>query len=360
MKTMKFKYSIISIVLLTLPLSLFSMREASKNIHKEYNVKQGNSLVVENKFGDIDIYNWDKNQVSIDVTILVEHFNDEKAQKVLEYIKVDFYESENEIKAITSFSEGFDKITNSLFSIGTKEFSIDYKINMPEYLNINITNKYGNTFVSKVSGHANLNMKYGNIKIINMKRKKQEPMNRIELAYGNGTIDECSWLKLDIKYSNADIENSKSLSIESKYSKLNIGKTKTIIVNSKYDTYNIDEMNNLEVETEYSNYKIDKLNKIFKVNSKYTNIKIYNINNEFEEIDIDNKYGSIKLGIPVETSYKLNGEAKYCKIHYPENSDVSRIIENTQMEVHGVIGNNKNTNSKISINTKYGHVFLNE
>ena len=360
MKTMKFNYSLICIVLLAVSLSSFGMREASKNIHKEYGVKQGYLLVVENKFGDVDIYNWDKDQVTIDVTILVEHINDEKAEKILEYINVEFYESDNQIKAITTFSEGFDKITNSLFAVGTKEFSIDYKINMPEYLNINIINKYGNSFISKVTGHADLVMKYGNLKVIEMIREKQEPMNRVELAYGKGTIDECTWLKLDVKYSEIDIDNSTALSILSKYSKLNIGNTSTAIVDSKYDTYNIDQLNNLEVETQYSNYKIDKLNKIFKAESKYSNFKIYNTDKDFEEIDIDNKYGGIKLGIPYEASYKLEGEANYSKIYFPENSGVSRIIENNDMEVFGIVGNDKNTNSKVSIYTKYGHVYLNE
>ncbi len=360
MKTMKFKNYLLSIILLIVSFSIYSIGDATKNIHKEYSVKNGYNMMVENKFGDIDIYNWDKDQITIDVTILVEHINDEKAQHLLDYINVEFYESDNEIKAITTFNEGFDKITNSIFTVGSKEFSIDYKINMPDYMNIIISNKYGNMFVSKVSGLTRLNMKYGNIKIIEMLNEKQEPMNKVELGYGNITIDKCTWLKVDIKYSNADIDNSNNLDINSKYSKLNIGNTESCTIDSKYDTYNFKKVSRLQIETEYSKYKIGQLDKKFIVESKYTNFNVNSVDQNFENISIENQYGSIKLNIDENASYKIEGEAKYCKIFYPDNSSVSRIIENTEMQVNGIVGDNKNTTSKVKIDTKYGHVYLNE
>ena len=79
----------------------------------------------------------------------------------------------------------------------------------------------------------------------------------------------------------------------------------------------------------------------------------------FEEITIESKYGGFRFGIDETASYRINGEADYSKIYYPDaHADVNRIVDNHEMSISGTIGKNTASGSVVKIETKYGNVHL--
>jgi hypothetical protein len=55
----------------------------------------------------------------------------------------------------------------------------------------------------------------------------------------------------------------------------------------------------------------------------------------------------------------VEGNARFSKILYPENvAKVSRIVENTQMQVSGRIGKDEKTSSTVRVTTEFGNVSL--
>jgi hypothetical protein len=175
--------------------------EFSKNLHKDYDANENTLLIIQNKFGDVDINNWDKNKVSIDVIITVDHKNEEKAKELIDYIEVEFNQTGNTIEAITKIDEKFSKWNSFTFNDNQKEFSIDYKVNIPKNIKLDLLNKYGSVFINEVAGHTKISVKYGNLKINKLTRENIKPLNEIYLGYSNGTIEDCKWLNLNIKYS---------------------------------------------------------------------------------------------------------------------------------------------------------------
>ena len=104
---------------------------------------------------------------------------------------------------------------------GFKKFSIDYNIKMPAGTSLTLANKYGNTDIDELHGSVNLDIKYGNITAGKLTRGNVKPLNKLNLAYGKGTIDEAGWLDLTVRYVGSfDIEKSQALLLDSKYSKL--------------------------------------------------------------------------------------------------------------------------------------------
>ena len=57
-------------------------KEFTREIHETFNVSSGVSLGVQNKYGDISIETWDKNQIQIDVLIKVKSSNSEKSGEI--------------------------------------------------------------------------------------------------------------------------------------------------------------------------------------------------------------------------------------------------------------------------------------
>ena len=56
--------------------------EFTKKYNKEYEVRKGTQLQIEHKYGSIDIKNWDKSLISIEVVITVKTSNEDKARKL--------------------------------------------------------------------------------------------------------------------------------------------------------------------------------------------------------------------------------------------------------------------------------------
>ncbi len=357
MKTQKFK--IISLIpflsLLLMPIA-WAQDEVTKEFHESYSADNNTKLVIENKYGNIDIKDWDQNQVKIDVIVKVKHSNSEKADKILSYIDVAFSESGNEIKAVTNFDDKFSDLRNN-----NTEISVDYTIQMPANINIDISNKYGNVFISEVTGHAVVNVKYGNLQANKIFHGNEKPLSEVNLKYTEASsIEEANWLKVNMKYAHLSIGKVKALVLVSGYSEINVEEASSIVSEASYDGYRLGKLDNFVTTMKYSNVKIEQISDELSCETKYSDFKVDYIPAGFESVKIDNKYGSFKIGIDEDASYKLDGEAHYAKISYHETGRVSRITENNSMSVSGIVGNDPNTKSFVKISTSYGSVQLDD
>ncbi len=355
MKAPKFKsvLLLIFIQLLVIPAIFAAGEEFSKNLHKDFDADKNTLLFIQNKFGDVDINNWDKNKVSIDVTITVDHRNEERAKELIDYITVKFNQTGNKIEAITEISEKFSKWHHD-----NKEFSIDYKVNIPKDIKLELENKYGSVFINEIAGHSKISVKYGNLKINKILRDNKKPLNEIYLAYSNGAIVESSWLNLTLKYSELNIEKSKALIAVTKYSKLYVDESSSIVCESKYDVYRIGTVANFVTTSGYTDFDFKEIQKKLDFENKYGSINVDYIPASFEKIDIKNQYGNVNLNIDASASYNIEGTAKYANIDFPNTGRVSRIKESTSLTINGYVGNDSNTKSVVKIETKYGSVDL--
>lgn len=356
MKTTRFNF-LIALMLFAVNSSEarhFIQDENKKQYHEEYSVDQNSLLTIENKFGAINIVNTDQDKVIIDVEVIVEGRSPERAEKMLNDIDVEFTEIGNEIRAVTIFNNSRISSWNN----GDREINVNYAVQMPSYLSVNLTNKYGNIMTEDISGRAVIDVGYGNLSVQSLGRGDLKPLNEVTLAYSNGEINNCEWLKLELKYSKIQINEGQALMILSKYSKFFADHISSVVSESKYDKYEIGDINNFVCSAGYTNVKIDRLTNKLKSETKYSDFRIGHINSGFELIDVDTKYGGYKLGIEEGASYKLEGEANYAKIIFPESGMIRDIRDNTEQSVSGYIGD-KETDSEVKVQTKYGNVKLN-
>ncbi|MBI4646135.1 MAG: hypothetical protein HY738_05920 [Bacteroidia bacterium] len=346
-------------IMLALSLQCFAdKQEYSKTLHKEYDTYDSTVLKIQNKFGDMVITNWMQNKVSIDVTITVEASSQEKANKIMDYINVSFAQDADTIKAITLI----DKEACSNFYIkkdgGSQTFKIDYKVNIPVYLQMNLTNKYGNINIDEVHGKTNILLKYGKLIADKLLFNNEKPLSQISVSYGKGIINKITRSKIISGYSEFNIGESAALIMASKYSEIEIGNSKALVAESKYDEYKIGSINSIVVIGKYGDYKIKNINTKADFDVKYTNCNVENIAANFKEIKVDNSYGNFNLGIEPGASYNLSAICKYCNINYPRGSSVSVTSEPTEVRIKGNIGDDKTAASLVKINSRYGNVNL--
>jgi hypothetical protein len=332
--------------------------EYSKSMSKDFEAGKGTSLEVANKYGMIEVENWDKPSIHIDVKITVEHRSKEEADRLLQMINIRFSTENEWVKAVTEIDKDFG--TSHMWSGDRdgKRFRIDYKISAPKYINVRFTNKYGDISINEIGGLTEIDLKYGSLNINKLTRGDEKPLNAIVVGYGKATITECNWLKLSVSYSPmAWIEKCKALILISKYSKANVENASSLVVESAYDGYTLGTLSNFVLNGKYSHYQIKNVSKKIDAEIKYSGFEVETIPATFESIRIENAYGKVELGIAREASYTLNAFVKYAGIDYPDNDRISSISENTSKTVKGVVGSGKPT-ATVDINSAYGGIDL--
>lgn len=354
MKASKFKTLTTTLFILVFSISFsYAQHKETKEFKKEFNLNKASTLSVSNTFGDINILNWDKNTALIEVSVEVEFSSEKKAKEVIQLIDVNFNQEGDLIKANTVIENELKKIKN--FNTKNSRISIQYEIKVPKYINVNIDNKFGNVFIDRIDGHADISVKFGTLKIYELSRGNQKPLNNIYLAYSSdeSKIENANWLNITSRYSELRLNDVKALAIDSKYSEVTIDKVNSVAATSAFDEYDIDNARNISIQGGYTEVEIGKIYQKLELQTKYGEVNVNYIDVDFEEVTINGKYTDIEISIDPQAGYKLNAMAKYGNITFPSHIKVSRIKENTQTRMFGTIGSGK---GNVNLTLNYGSI----
>ncbi|MCD4772092.1 MAG: hypothetical protein K8R41_01765 [Bacteroidales bacterium] len=317
--------------------------EFTKEIKKEFNVNSDALLKVKNKYGTIKCENWNKNVISIEVEIIVIASSDNKAEKMFNNIGINISGSKSLVKAITEYEGG------SIFK--NANIQINYYINMPKTLNVDIYQKYGSLFIEEVTGIAKLGIKYGALQAEILTNEK----NEVYSAYSKATFDKFNSGIIDIQYSELSIDECKKIDLTTKYSSISIDEAEFINMESAYDNVSIDQISVIKNLSKFSNFSIDDISTSLSFELQYGNLEVDNIAPDFKMIKIENNYAGVELGISSNASYKLDADVKYGNIDLPEsisNIDIKK-ISHTQKSYIGTVGKNNNPKSTVYIRSKH-------
>jgi len=366
----KLKYNLLILLVLQVLIAAKPVQaenfEAKKEYHKNYPVTANTSLDITNKYGDITIKDWDKNEISIDVIIKVTSSTKEKAEKKIKNIDVVFTEENGTIKAVTEIDENFNN--NAIFTINVidsnsknQSFSIDYVINMPKDLKLKLKNKYGDIFINNIQGKSTIVLKYGNLKANKMMFDDSKPLSTISLAYSDANIINSNWIEMTADYSDISIDNNTALILASKYSDIKVGKSVAVVCNSKYDDYKLGNIGNFVTTSKYTDFKIDELADKFDVDCDYGDIKVKVMKSDFTKIKIITKYTDVSIPLSKNSNYTIKGNIKYGDIKLNSGFEkLNKSDESFETIVDGVFGKDGSQKATITIRSEYGDIDLAE
>ncbi len=359
MKKPNYKPGLLLYITIFLVSGSLSAQEVTKEYHKEFAAGANTTLEISNKYGDVIVQNWDKDQVVIDVKVTVDMPDKEKAERFLSYIDVQFSADNNTISAETIID---DKFNFTGWGSSSKRFSIDYNVKMPAETALDLSNRYGNTDIDELHGLVNLDIRYGNLNAGKLTRGNVKPLSELNLAYGKGTIDEAGWMDVTLRYvGNMNINKSQALLLDSKYSKLFLGQASSLVGETKYDNLRIESINNLVLENGYTETNIGLLTKKLDYTGSYGSFSIDRIPDGFESLNLDTRYMGVNLGIEESANYNLEATTRYGGLKYNEGNFKARrrIVENNSNEVAGIMGSQDSPEANVKIISSYGSVKLN-
>ncbi|WP_338410859.1 hypothetical protein [uncultured Flavobacterium sp.] len=338
-------FKIISLFLLIPLFVLASERNIDFNkqkiISKTYDVNSNASIKVSNSYGNVNVYLWDENKISIQVTIKVSGNNEKKVVERLNEIDVLFKASSNRISAITEINGKSTQRKNNL------SYEINYIIKIPKNGNADLTNKYGDISIEKLNGDLTVDCKYGNLFLGELNGKS----NNLKVSYSqNSIIKSIDKLNLNSQYSDLEIPKCNQINIDGNYNTFNfqsIGDLnltsnytnvkaliilKSIIIGN-YLNLKLGKIGNLTtIKTNYSDIQMEADNntKLISIVGNHTNSKITGPPNYAFDIQLELKYGSFKdaFGINYTDKYIKNTLKSLKGYHLNEGKSKIEIINN--------------------------------
>jgi hypothetical protein len=356
MKRQVYNILALSAAILLLSATPANAQELTKDFSKSFTAVSGKTVFLSNRYGDLNIETWDRNEVSVEVKVTVEMSSRERSERLLELIEIEFIESDTAIGAKTIFSDRFSTATR-----GTSRFRIDYTVKMPSQNNLTVENRYGNIKMGTHPGRVNIDLRYGNLYAMKLTRGNIKPINFISISYGKAAIDEANWLSAVIRYTtDFNLTKVQAMTLDSRYSKIIIDNAGSIVSDSKYDNITVREINNLVLDGAYTSVKLGTLTNSLRLNAKYGSFDATSVPAGFESISVDAAYCGIGLGIERSAKYRLDAKVNYGSLSYCEECiDIQkRIVESNSREISGVAGSDKSPAATVNIKSSYGSVRL--
>lgn len=369
MEKLRFKF----ILFLVLGLSLNVMahgidgEKVTKTIKESFDVNNGAKLSIENKYGDVNITTWDKNQIDIEVTIKVEAGSEDKAQKFLDGIKIHMSGSADKVSARTEYPTNKSSSWWGGWNGSKKlEYEVNYAIKAPASISSRLINKYGNISQASISGAAIVENKYGDIYCQDIGKDLT-----LNLGYGDARIGNTGNCDVEIKYSSLRLKNAQDIDIVSKYSEIEFGDCGNITSDTKYDDYKISSVVAFANEGKYDDWRIGSAQEI-KIDSRYTDlyitslarngyfdtsygeVDISEISVDAEKITVIGSYTDVELGSMGDLY--LNLEGKYTDVYLSRNIEkIEKIKDGSRLTLKAFRGNKK-TGCQMNIKMHYGSV----
>jgi hypothetical protein len=324
-----------------------------KKITKEFNVNADALLKINNSYGNIDIVTWDENRIEFEITITTNGNNEEKVQRRLDKITVDFNASQGVVSAKTILNKDRSNSWWDWNNNSNVNMKINYIVKMPMTNSVDLDNDYGSINLGKLEGRANISCDYGKITT----KELMADDNYIRFDYTNGCYFEyIKSGKINADYSSYTVGKTNALDISADYTKSVVEVAEDVTYDCDYGSLKVNKTNTFSGDGDYLTIRIGDLYKAASIKSDYGSIRIEKLHKNFGGLNINSDYTGIKIGYDPELSFRFEIDLEYSRLSGDEEWDiVKKRIESRSKFYSGYYGNGS-TDSRLIIQSEYGGV----
>lgn len=275
-----------------------AQERVSKKISKKYAMSNWGELQLNNKYGDINLFGWDKDEVTIDITITVRHKKNEGAKELLKRIQPVFKEGDDFVSAsyqiLEKNSSFFSKLFEEAnpFDMNRSNIQIDYEVYMPEKADLNIINMFGDVILDNWKGNLKATIEHGDLFI-------NQDLNRgnITMKYGRLRAKNIDNASVNLKNGVLDMSNSKNLRITSSGSDISLKDIKSLEAYSNKDGITVERVGSIYGKFKFTSIELTKLEKNVDINLRVADFRVFEITNANVDIVIAQESSEISLNI---------------------------------------------------------------
>ena len=288
-------------MLLALMVTMGSMLQAQdytdkKSVSRSFPANMETTLEVENKYGKIKLVTWEKDSVAVEVDLALTESSSSKLRKLKEDVHIDFTSTNNYIIAKTVIESESGRIAKELRNLSNtltgsnKRMEINYTVRVPEYLDVVLTNKFGDIYMDDLEGQLELNLSNGALKA-----NRLTGNSSINLSFVDGTIKTLGSCTMSLSYSELELEEASQLDLDSKSSRLDADSINVLKINSRRDRFFFQQVEYLYGRGNFTQLSVYDFLRECDLYMKYGELTIEHVMPSFSKIYVESDYTDVSL-----------------------------------------------------------------
>lgn len=339
-----------------------AQEKVSKTISETFEMTNAGELQVQNKYGNITIHGWSKNNIAITVDIVTSHKKRENAQQLLDRIEpkfkvmTDFVAISSEIaeKNKGFLAEYFNKANP--FDFDRSNVQINYSIYLPVNAVVDINNKFGDVILEDWTGKLKMEVQHGDVWI-----NKNLKIADIDIKYGKLKANNINFGSINLKNGGLSLGKSKDLRLTSSGSTIDMEEISTLEIYSSKDEITIGEVETIHGELEFSNLELANVDDKIDLAMNIVEFKVLTIHSADATINIQQQSSEIVLNVQ-DFSFRFNATLEEGLLRIPktfENIETQMIDKGKKIrDIKATYGNSKQ--GSITITGEKGIILLKE
>jgi hypothetical protein len=370
---------------------LTQRQDYEKNYSETFSVDGSGDVRLSNRYGEITVETWDRNEVKIDVRVKVSADDQDDANRLFDRIEVSFTGGANSASAITSIGTGgksknkgggiisewlndiewpWSSSSNSYGS--SNDFRVYYRVKMPISASLETEAKYCDVNLPDLSGNTNLSVGYGNLVAGDLTGR-----NEISVSYGTARVDQlgdnssfrvrycdgneirkAATLRYDGRYSETKVGTVDRLTVDAGYEELEVESARELRVDGNYNDILIGRVGRVFLDGNYSDVEIGEVTEELEVDASYGDLEIKHLRTGFERVYIRVNYIDVELDVDSDAGYTFDLSTRYGDISF-ETSRASNKNTNKSGSSRTVTGSMPGKGrGTIDISTSYGDISI--
>jgi hypothetical protein len=298
MKGTFYKNTLAALGLLLCTMAVCAQNGHSKQWSKTYDLSLTGKVHIENRYGNVIIHGWEKNQVKVSISIQVNHRKDESAEKLLDRIQPKTIQAGNFIQFISEIKDRDANIFAKYFSkanpfdFDKSNVQIDYEVYLPMNAELNITNKFGDIIIDAWKGDLETNLQHGDIYI-----NDNISTAKVDMRFGKFNARNLDYGTLKMENGTIDIESAQKLKIISSGSDIRFGVVSDLELYSSKDEVELESVDALRGDFKFSNVDIVSVTNEMFLTLRIAEVDIQKIVKTNADINIVQESSEIKLNV---------------------------------------------------------------
>ncbi|MEN8230605.1 MAG: hypothetical protein ABFS38_20780 [Bacteroidota bacterium] len=274
-----------------------------RSVSRSFPASRETTLEVQNKYGKIQVVTWEKDSVLVDVDIYLTESSSAKLRKLKEDIKIDFTGTNTYIIAKTMIKSESGRLASELKSISNtitgsnKRVEINYMVYVPQYMDVVLSNKFGDIYMDDMGGQVDIELSNGVLKANRLSGNSD-----IRLSFANGMIKSLGSASMRLAYSDLVLEEVNQLDLESKSSKLNVDSVNVLKINSRRDKLYFQHVEYFYGKSNFTQVWVYDFLRESDLYMKYGELTIEHVVPDFSKIYVESEYTDITLFFDRKTS----------------------------------------------------------
>lgn len=339
-----------------------AQEQVSKQLKEAYEMTNSGELYLENKYGDVTVTGWDRDNVSITVDITVTHRKLDNAKNLLDRISLNIKEIDDFITVTSEISEKstgfFAKYFNKAnpFDFDRSNVQIDYTIQLPSNAELDITNKFGDVIIGDWSGKLKANVEHGDVWI-----NKDINNADVALKYGKLRAKTVNYGNIRVKNGSVDVEESRDLRINSSGTDVKIDRVSSLEIYSSKDEITIEEVGAIHGDLKFTNMQLNNVDDQINLTMKIADFRVSKVRSPDATIVIDQESSEVSLTIS-DFSFRFDATLEEGLLRLPKSfKNVETKMLNRGKRVRKITATyGKGSSGEISITGIKGAILLKE